>query len=312
MSTQQCYNVVIVGSGPAGLTAGIYAARAALSPLIIDGSDPGGQLMGTSFVENWPGNKSILGTDLMANMRDHAESLGCTFLGDAVVATDFSSRPFKLFTRRNKIIEAHSVIIASGAHPKKLGCVGEDVYWGRGITSCAVCDAAFYRDKKVVVIGGGDSAMESASFLTKFTQDITVVHILDKFTASKSMQDRVLNNSAIKIIYNSTVIEYLGNGQHVSGVIIKNNLSGQEQELSADGVFINIGMLPNTEYLKGQLELDSFGYLMVANHTKTSINGIFAAGDVADYRYRQAITSAGSGCMAALDAEHYIAEIMSA
>lgn len=303
-------NLVIIGSGPAGLTAGIYAARANLKPLIIEGKQPGGQLMGTTAVENWPGEKSILGPKLMMNMKEHAAQFDCRFLPEEVVSVDFKQRPFKLVTHHNQEIFAHSVIVATGASPKRLGVPGEETYWGNGVTTCAVCDGAFYPDKKIVIVGGGDTAMEDASFMTKFTQDITVVQILDTLTASAPMQRRVLENPAIKVLYNSAVTEIHGDDKHVTHITVTNQETNETTQIPADGVFIAIGMNPNTKIFYDQLELDRWGYMKVHNHTRTSIEGVFAAGDVADYRYRQAITSAGAGCMAALDAERYLHEVL--
>lgn len=301
--------LIIIGSGPAGLTAAIYASRANLSPLIIEGAAPGGQLMGTSTVENWPGEKSILGPKLMMHMRDQARALGTEFISESVASVDFKKSPFVLRTDRNKEFLAHTVIVATGATPKKLGVPGEDTYWGKGITTCAVCDATFYKDKKVVVIGGGDTAMEEASFLRKFTSDITIIQIMDSLTASHAMQQRVITDPAIKIIYSSTVTKFDGNGQHVKEISFKNNKTGKVETRTIDGVFIAIGLQPNTKPFEGQLALDKWGYVTVTTQTSTSIKGVFAAGDVHDYRYRQAITSAGWGCMAALDAERYLKEL---
>lgn len=304
----QIHNVIIIGSGPAGLTAGIYASRANLKPLIIEGKNPGGQLMGTSHIENWPGNKSILGPTLMMNIKDHAKHFGSTFLMEEVVKVDLSQRPFTLWTHRNKELKAHSIIIATGAIPNRLNCPGESEYWGKGVTTCAVCDGAFYPNKRILIVGGGDTAMEDASFMTKFTDKITIVHILDKLTASAAMQERVINNPKINIIYNSTVTEFKGDGSHVTQAIITNKLTGSTQTLDVDGTFLAIGSRPSTTIFQGQLELDNWGHVKVTNHTNTSVQGVFAAGDVKDFRYRQAITSAGSGCMAALDAEKYLSE----
>lgn len=300
--------LIIIGSGPAGLTAGIYAARANLKPLLFEGKTPGGQLMGTSFVENWPGYKSILGPDLMAGMKEHAEHFGCQVVSEEIIKVDVTKRPFTVTTHRNKEFKSHAIIIATGTVPKHLNVPGEDTYWGKGVTTCAVCDGFFYKDKKVIIVGGGDTAMENASFLTKFTDDITIVHILDKFTASYSMQKRVLDNPTIKVIYNSTISEIKGDSKHVTGAVITDQKTKKSSPVDVDGIFVAIGLNPMTELFKGQLELTSYGYLKIHDHTKTSIEGVFAAGDVADDRYKQAIVSAGSGCMAALDAERYITE----
>ncbi|MCX5922559.1 MAG: thioredoxin-disulfide reductase [Candidatus Dependentiae bacterium] len=302
--------LIIIGSGPAGLTAGVYASRANLKPLILEGKSPGGQLMGTTHIENWPGNISILGPTLMMNMRAHAKHFGSSFLAEEVVKVDFSSQPFTLWTHRNKELKAHAVIIATGAIPNKLGCPGEAEYWGKGVTTCAVCDGAFYPDKEIIIVGGGDTAMEDASFMTKFTQKITIVHIHDKLTASAAMQKRVLENPNIKIIYNSTVTEFKGNGDHVTHAVVTNQKTGEIQTLNADGAFLAIGGRPGTAPFQGQIDLNQWGYINVTNNTNTSVPGVFAAGDAEDYRYKQAITSAGSGCMAALDAERYLEHLL--
>ncbi len=308
MSTD-IHQLIIIGSGPAGLTAAIYAARADLKPIIFEGGTPGGQLMGTSIVENWPSIKSIMGPKLMMDMKAHAESFGTKFISESVTSVDLSKKPFSLKTDRDTELKAHALIIATGSTPNRLKVEGEDEYWGKGVTTCAVCDGAFYKDKKVVVIGGGDTAMEDASFLKKFTKDVTVIQILDKLTASQAMQHRVLNDPDIKIIYNSSVTKFEGDGQHVQKITIKNQKNDELTPMQVDGVFIAIGMRPNTEPFQGHITLNKWGYVEVTNHTKTSIEGVFAAGDVEDYRYRQAITSAGSGCMAALDAERYLAQL---
>lgn len=306
MSEQNHRKLIIIGSGPAGLTAGVYSSRADLKPLIIDGPNPGGQLMGTTAVENWPGEKSIQGPELMQKMREHAKHFGAEFLSENITKVDLSQKPFKLITNKDKELTADAVIIATGALPKRLKIPGEDKYWGKGVSTCAVCDASFYRDKKVIVVGGGDTAMENASFLTRFTKDIVVVQIEDKLTASKPMQDRVKNNENIEIILNTIVSEIHGNDEHVTGVTLKNVKTNEEKKVETDGVFIAIGLKPSTDIFKGQIELNDYGYVVVKNHTKTSVEGVFVAGDAEDYRYRQAITSAGSGCMAALDAEKYL------
>ncbi|RTL07086.1 thioredoxin-disulfide reductase [Candidatus Dependentiae bacterium] len=300
-------DLIIIGSGPAGLTAAIYAARANLKPIIIEGYNPGGQLMSTSFVENWPGEKSILGPKLMMQMRDHAIHFGAEIKTEAVNSVDFSSRPFAINTDLGNTFMSKAVIIATGANPKKLNCPGESTYWSKGVTTCAVCDGAFYPNKKVVVIGGGDTAMEDASFLKKFTKEITIVHILDKFTASYAMQQRVINDPAITKIYESTVKEFHGNTNHLTGLTIYNTKTKAETKIDADGVFIAIGLSPNTAPFKNHLEMDHMGYIKVHDHVRTSVEGVFAAGDVHDYKYRQAITSAGAGCMAALEAERFLA-----
>lgn len=303
------HELIIIGSGPAGLTAAIYAARANLHPLIIEGKEPGGQLMGTTAVENWPGEKSIMGPQLMLNMKEHAKHFGTEFLSESVAQVDFSQRPFILRTDRDKELKAHAIIIATGATPNKLNCPGEDEYWGKGVSTCAVCDGAFYADKKVLIVGGGDTAMEDASFMKKFTKNITIVQISDALTASHAMQQRVINDPDINIIYNATVTQIHGDGQRVTGATITNQKTNETTKLDVDGVFIAIGLKPNTAVFEGQLAMGKWGYLDIKNHTRTSVEGVFAAGDVSDYRYKQAVTSAGSGCMAALDAERYLKSI---
>jgi thioredoxin reductase (NADPH) len=298
--------LIILGSGPAGLTAGVYAARANLAPIIIDGPVPGGQLMSTTAVENWPGNKSILGPQLMANMREHAQHAGATILTQKVIAVSLKKKPLTINLGNGKDLQSHAVIIATGATAKRLNVPGENEYWGRGVTTCAACDGPLYKDLPVVIIGGGDTAMEDASFLTKYTNKITVIHILDALTASHAMQQKVLANKNIRIIYNTQVTEIVGDGNQLKEVRAINKQTKKEERIESRGVFIAIGLSPNTELFKGQLELTKAGHILVKNHTHTSIPGIFAAGDVADVRYRQAITSAGSGCMAAMDADSYL------
>lgn len=298
--------LTIIGSGPAGLTAAIYASRAQLRPLIIEGNTPGGQLMGTTHVENWPGHTRVLGPQLMMNLREHALHFGSRLLTQEIVAVDLSRRPFTLTTHKQEKITTDALIIATGATPKRLGCPGENDYWGKGVTTCAVCDGAFYQNKKVIIVGGGDTAMEDASFMTHFTDDITIVHILDTLTASVPMQERVLNDKRITLIYSSTISAIEGDGERVTHARITNTQTNTEQRVPVDGIFVAIGLRPNTALFQGQLELNQQGYILHKQYTQTSVEGVFAAGDVADMRYRQAITSAGSGCMAALDAERYL------
>ena len=303
--------LIIIGSGPAGLTAAIYAARSNLSPLVIEGEKPGGQLITTSYVENWPGEKKILGHELMKNMKDHAASLGCEFLSETVVSIETNQKPFVLTTNKEKKLQTDSVIIATGATPKRLNAPGEKKYWGKGISTCAVCDGTFYKDKPTVVIGGGDTAMENASFLSNFTNKVTVIHILDKLTASKAMQKRVLDNPKIKVIYSSTVTEFRGNENHLQEVVITNQNTKEQTTIPAQGAFVSIGLSPNTQFLKGKIELDDWGYIKIGQNkklgsTSCSVDGIFAAGDAHDFKYKQAITAAGFGCMAALDAERFL------
>lgn len=301
--------LIIIGSGPSGLTAAIYASRAGLNPLVIEGKKPGGALMSTSYVENWPGNKRILGPELMMNMRTHAEYLKARFAAGEVIKTDLSSAPFTLWTNRNESFTASSLIIATGSMSRKLGCPGEEEYWSKGVSTCAVCDGAFYPGKKVIIVGGGDTAMEDASFMSNITNDVTVVHIHDTLTASHSMQQRCLNNKAINIIYDSTVTAIKGDGNHVTHVEITNKKTGEKILKEADVVFIAIGLLPNSGPFKDFVKTNDYGFIATSNGTATSIPGIFAAGDVVDFKYRQAITSAGTGCQAALDAERFLHSI---
>jgi thioredoxin reductase (NADPH) len=302
--------LIIIGSGPAGLTAAIYAARAQLSPLLFEGTKPGGQLMGTSMVENWPGENAILGPALMMKMRSQAKNLGTEFNSEAVLSvtkTTEAGHYFTVTTPKNSY-QAKAVIIATGSTPRRLGCPGEDKLWGKGVTTCAVCDGAFYKDKPVVIIGGGDTAMEDASFMTKFTKNITVIHILDKLTASVAMQERVINNPDIKIIYNSTVVEFIGDG-HLRSVKCKNMQTKTESIIPAEAAFLAIGLTPNTSFLPPELQKTDYGHIIVeCDKSITSIEGLFACGDVTDAVYRQAIVAAGTGCKAALDAEKYLAK----
>jgi len=300
--------VLIIGSGPAGLTAGLYAARANLNPLVVDGPNPGGQLVWTSDVENWPGEKKILGLQLVNNIREHAQHYGCEFISGSVTDIDSSKQPFTV-TVGEKKIKTQTIIIATGAKPRKLGVPGENTYWGKGVSTCAICDGAFFKDKKIIIVGGGDTAMEHASFMSKFTDQITIVHILDSLTASAPMQKRILENKNIDIIYNSSVAEIIGNGQLVREAVIKNKKTGKQHNMLVDGLFLAIGLIPNTNFLQGKVKLDKWGYIKVEQkhgQTSCSTEGIFAAGDVYDYVYKQAITASGMGCMAALDAERYL------
>lgn len=302
----QIHPLVIIGAGPAGLTAAIYAARANIKPLIIEGPKPGGQLMTTTAVENWPGNESIMGPELMMNMIKHAQKFESDTMSGNVTQVDITKRPFSLTIDDSQQIQAHSIIIATGATPNKLSCPGEEEYWGKGVTTCAVCDGAFYKDQSVIVVGGGDSGMESASFLARNNNKITLIHIGDKLTASHAMQQRVLNNPNVDIIYNSTVTEIKGNGEKVTSAIITNQQTNEQQEITSDAVFLSIGLSPNTQMFDTQLELTKLGHIKVHDLVKTSVEGVFAAGDVQDPKYRQAIVSAGFGCMASLEAERYL------
>lgn len=302
------HNVAIIGSGPAGLTAGIYTARAKLQPVVIEGNLPGGQLMNTSDVENWPGMVSVQGPDLMIDMRKQAEACGCTFVSGLVTRVDFSSQPYKLFLDDETVIQAKSVIIATGSSNKKLGCPGEAEYFAKGVSICATCDAPFYKDKDVVIVGGGNSAVAEAYHISHFARKVTMVHILDALTANDPLKDKVLADPKISVVYNAVIKEIAGNGDNVTHVVVQDQKTKQVSEIPASGVFVAIGFYPNTKFLGDQLEVDQYGYLLRKGTTGTSKEGVFAAGDVADYLYRQAVTSSGTGCMAALDCQSYLSK----
>ncbi|OQW30062.1 MAG: thioredoxin-disulfide reductase [Nitrospira sp. SG-bin1] len=300
------HNVAIIGSGPAGLTAAIYAARANLAPLLIEGWQAGGQLTTTTEVENYPGfAKGIMGPELMKEMRSQAERFGTLFKTGDVTAVDLKNRPFKIVVDGEQTVETKTLIIATGASPITLGLPNEKRLWGHGVSSCATCDGFFFKGKELVVVGGGDSAMEEATFLTKFATKVSIVHRRDKLRASKIMQDRAMKNEKISFIWNSVVEDVLGQDV-VTGVRIKNILSGKVRELPCSGLFLAIGHRPNTALFTDQLKMDAAGYLLAHHGTATNIPGVFAAGDVQDSHYRQAITAAGTGCMAAIDAERFL------
>ncbi len=299
-------NVVILGSGPAGLTAAVYAARANLSPLLIEGWQSGGQLTTTTEVENYPGfAKSIMGPELMKEMRAQAERFGTEFLTGDVTAIDFKKCPFTITVDGEQSIDDKTVIIATGASAIQIGIKNEVRLTGHGVSTCATCDDFFFKGKQLIVVGGGDSAMEEANFLTKFATKVSIVHRRDKLRASKIMQDRAMHNEKITFIWNSVVEDILGSDV-VTGVRLNNVVTGMTSEVPCAGVFVAIGHRPNTALFAGQLEMDAKGYLITNHGTATSVPGVFAAGDVQDSKYRQAITAAGSGCMAAIDAERYL------
>jgi thioredoxin reductase (NADPH) len=300
--------LIILGSGPAGLTAAIYAARANLKPLLIEGTQAGGQLMITTDVENYPAfPNGIQGPQLIAEMRKQAERFGTEFLQGDVTAVDLRTRPFRVVADEEVEYQAKALIIATGASAKLLGLPSEKKLMGHGVSACATCDGYFFKGKEVVVVGGGDTAMEESLFLTKFASQVTIIHRRDKFRASKIMQERARKNEKIVFIMNSVVEEILsGETGTVTGMKIRNVQTQEIQEKKCDGVFIAIGHLPNTQLFAGQLELDDRGYIITQNGTSTSVPGVFAAGDVQDHVYRQAITAAGTGCMAAMDAVRYL------
>ena len=312
MSETKKTRVLIIGSGPAGYTAAVYSARAMLEPVLVQGMQPGGQLTITTDVENWPGRTEVQGPELMVQMEEHATAMGAEIVMDIITELDLSQRPFVAQSDSGTRYEADAVILATGAQARWLGLPSEETYKGFGVSACATCDGFFYRGKHVVVIGGGNTAVEEALFLTNFAAKVTVIHRREGFRAEKILQDRLFKNPKIEVIWNHTVEEILGTEAPqlgVTGVRLRDTQSGSEQVLDCDGFFVAIGHAPASELVKDQLELHHGGYVKVEpGSTRTSIPGVFAAGDLTDHTYRQAITSAGMGCMAALDAERWLAE----
>jgi len=308
MSDQETkYDVIIIGAGPAGYTAGIYCSRARHNTLLISGILPGGQLMNTTDVENYPGfDQGIMGPDLMITMRKQTEKMGTKIIDDVVTSVDFKNNTLKV-TTASSTFEASSVIVCTGANPRKIGLDGEQTFAGKGVSYCATCDGAFFKNQELIVVGGGDSAMEEATFLTKFASTVHIVHRKDKFRASKIMQERALSNEKIKVHFNYTVEDIQGD-QKFQKVILKSVKNNEKISLEAAGLFVAIGHEPNSKIFEGQVELDENGYVILKNNTETSAPGVFCAGDVHDHRYRQAITAAGFGCMAAIDADKYLAQ----
>ena len=303
-------DVIIIGGGPAGYTAALYTARANLRPLVIEGFNWGGQLMITSDVENYPGYADgVLGPSMMADFRRQAERFGADFVTDDVTRVDFSERPFRVYTGDEEHV-AESIVVATGASARQLGLPSEQILQGRGVSYCATCDGAFFRDKIVVVVGGGDSAMEEATFLTRFARKVVIVHRRDEFRASPIMVDRARENDKVEIVPNAVVDEVLGEGNgHVTGLRLRDTVTGDTREIEADGLFVAVGHDPNTGLFLDWLDHDEQGYLVTEpRSTRTNIPGVFAAGDVQDHTYRQAVTAAGSGTMAALDAQRWLEE----
>ena len=303
------YETIILGSGPAGLTAAIYAARSRCCPLLIHGVQPGGQLTTTTAVDNYPGfPEGIDGPELMDKMRQQAERFGTQFVEGEVTKVDFQERPFRLWVD-GELYRCLSLIIATGASPKLLGLGNEESLYGRGVSVCATCDGFFYRDREVVVVGGGDTAMEEAVFLTRFAKKVTVIHRRDSLRATPVLADRALANKAINFKWNAEVAEIVADASGVTGIRTRNLRSGEEAEMACDGVFIAIGHRPNTSLFADKLERDDEGYILTKNGTETNIPGVFAAGDVQDQQFRQAVTAAGTGCMAAIQAERFLDDL---
>jgi thioredoxin reductase (NADPH) len=307
----ETYEVIIIGSGPAGYTAGVYTSRAKLKTLLISGSLPGGQLMTTSEVENYPGfPNGIFGPELMMNMRQQAERFGAKLLDDEVVEVDFKKRPFGIKTHGQEF-RSESVVICTGASPRKLGLRAEQEFAGKGISYCATCDGPFFKGEDIAVVGGGDTAIEEATFLTKFGKSVKIIHRKDFLRASKILQEKAFENPKIDFVWDHVVSDISGN-KKINSISVRNLRTGEERKIPVGGLFVAIGHEPNTSIFKGQLELDDRGYIVLTKNTKTSVDGVFAAGDVHDYRYRQAITAGGFGCMAALDVEKWLVEIRGA
>ena len=302
------HKVVILGTGPAGLTAAIYAARANLSPIVVEGNEPGGQLTLTTEIENFPGfSDGILGSDLMDNMRKQAERFGATFRDGWATSVDLSHRPFSITLNEVETLSADALIISTGASAKMLGIPGESEMIGHGVSTCATCDGFFFTKKRVIVVGGGDSAMEEATFLTKFASELTIVHRRDTLRASKVMQERARNNPKIQWALDMTPIAVKSENNHVTGLEVRDNKTGQTRIIETDGLFVSIGHSPNTNFLNGQVATDKVGYIVTNyRNSATNIEGVFACGDVMDSHYRQAVTAAGSGCRAAMDVEKYL------
>lgn len=301
------FDVIIIGAGPAGYTAGIYCSRAGYDTLILSGILPGGQLVNTTEVENYPGFEAgIMGPELMIDMRKQCQRMGTTIIDDEVVNVDFRRKPFMALTGSEEF-QGKAIIIATGANPRKIGLESEQTFAGKGVSYCATCDGPFFRNLELIVVGGGDSAVEEATFLTKFASTVHIIHRRDQLRASKIMQQRAFDNVKIKFHWDSDVIDINGD-QKVQQAVLKNTKTGEQSTLAVGGVFVAIGHVPNTQLFKGQIDMDNEGYISLKNKTHTNIEGVFAAGDVHDRTYRQAITAAGFGCMAAIDVDKYLTE----
>tara|TARA_Y100000996_G_scaffold231073_1_gene181879 strand:- start:19 stop:954 length:936 start_codon:yes stop_codon:yes gene_type:complete len=309
--SEQIHDIIIIGSGPAGDTAALYAARANLKPIVIEGIEPGGQLMITTDVENYPGfPKGIQGPELMEEFKAQAERFGAEYIFGEVSSVDFSNRPFTITVDEETTYKSNSVIIATGATAKLLGLESESNLMGRGVSACATCDGFFFQDQEVAVVGGGDTAMEEALFLTRYATNVKIIHRRDELRASKIMQERAVSNSKIEFIWNTEVTDILANENGEVAKLKLHNLStADESELDINGLFIAIGHQPNTQIFDGIIDRNENGYILTNNGTKTNIEGVFACGDAQDWIYRQAVTAAGTGCMAAIDAERYLAEL---
>lgn len=306
---QKIYDVAIIGSGPSGLTAAIYTTRGAASTIIFGGESWGGQLQLTSEVDNFPTQPGIMGPDLMQKMKDHALMFGAEFVAKNVVEVDVKNSPFELTTSDGIKHKACSIIIATGAETVWLDVPGLSKLIGRGVSSCAPCDAPFFRNKKVAVVGGGDSAMEEATYLTKYTDEVVLIHRKDSFRASVAMQEKVLNNPKIKVMWNTEITEVVGDSGQVTGLKLKNNKTNEISDFLVDGLFVAIGHTPSSLIFKGRIDLDEKGYVIAHDRTRTSVPGIFVAGDVEDKNYKQAITAAGFGCMAGMDTLNYLSDL---
>lgn len=312
MSETRHTKCLIIGSGPAGYTAGVYASRAMLEPILVQGIEPGGQLTTTTEVENWPGDTEVQGPDLMVRMQEHAKAMGCEIIGDIITDLDVEARPFVAKGDSGATYTADAVILATGARAKWLGLASEEAYKGFGVSACATCDGFFYRGAEIVVVGGGNTAVEEALFLTNFASKVTLIHRRDSLRAEKIMQDRLFKNPKVEVLWNHEIDEVIGgdNPRGVEGVRARHVETGEITEVPCKGFFVAIGHAPANDLVKNQLELHNGGYVKVEpGTTRTSIPGVFAAGDLTDHVYRQAVTSAGMGCMAALDAEKWLAEL---